>query len=151
MIASAMICVHVAAKSCFVRLLRGTHHLTANSKTHWGVWLSCTYGVGLIGWILSEAIPFFSSLVSLIGALGFGPLGICLPSVLWFALHRDTWKKSVVWKAGWVLQACIFLLGSLVTVGGTYANIVTIVNEYKAGQVGSAFQCADNSGTVASQ
>ena len=42
MIASAMICVHVAAKSVFVRILRNTHHLTSNTKTHWAVWLGCT-------------------------------------------------------------------------------------------------------------
>ena len=59
LIAGAMICVHVAAKSLFVRALRGTHHLTENTKTHWAVWLTCTYGTGLAGWILSEAIPFF--------------------------------------------------------------------------------------------
>jgi hypothetical protein len=64
LIAGAMVCVHVAAKSLFVRILRNTHHLTSNTKTHWFVWLSCTYGTGLLGWILSEATPFFSSLVS---------------------------------------------------------------------------------------
>jgi hypothetical protein len=34
MIASAMICVHVPAKSVFIRILRDTHHLTSNTKTH---------------------------------------------------------------------------------------------------------------------
>ena len=63
-IQGAMICVHVGAKSCFVRILRGSPHLTSNSKTHWATWLGCTYGVGAAGWILSEAVPFFGSLVS---------------------------------------------------------------------------------------
>jgi hypothetical protein len=49
LIAGATICVHVAGKSLFVRILRNTHHLTANTKTHWGVWLGCTYGTGLLG------------------------------------------------------------------------------------------------------
>lgn len=30
------------------------------------------------------------------------------------------------------------------------ANVKNIIDQYKAGLVGSAFQCADNSGTVAS-
>lgn len=42
LIAGTMICVHVAGKSIFVRILRNTHHLTQNTKTHWAVWLSCT-------------------------------------------------------------------------------------------------------------
>lgn len=150
LIAGAMICVHVAAKSLFMRALRGTHHLTENTTTHWAVWLACTYGVGLAGWILSEAIPFFSSLVSLIGALGFGPLGICLPAVLWFSLHKDLDKRTWAGRALWLAHIVVFLIGLLVTVGGTYANVVNINDLFKAGEVGSAFQCADNSGTAAS-
>ncbi|KAK4549995.1 hypothetical protein LTR36_002962 [Oleoguttula mirabilis] len=150
LIAGAMIYVHVAAKSLFVRALRGTHHLTENTKTHWAVWLTCTYGVGLAGWILAEAIPFFSSLVSLIGALGFGPLGICLPAVLWFSLHKDLDKSTWAGRSAWLANHFLFLVGLLVTVGGTYVIFVNINNLFNAGEVGSAFQCADNSGTVAS-
>lgn len=149
LIAGAMICVHVASKSLFVRALRGTHHLTENTRLHWLVWLTCTYGTGLAGWVLSEAIPFFSSLVSLIGALGFGPLGICLPAMLWFSMNKigpsPSWTAWLVW----ILHLAIFLLGLLVTVGGTYANVLNIIDQFRAGQVGSPFQCADNSGTVA--
>ncbi|KAH9809204.1 N amino acid transport system protein [Teratosphaeria destructans] len=150
LIATGMICVHISAKSVFVRLLRGTRHLTENTKTHWMVWLSCTYGTGAAGYVLSEAVPFFSSLVSLIGALGFGPLGICVPVLLWFSLHKGTWQRSALWNCAWILQLCVFALGLLVTVGSTYATVVNIVAQYNAGQVGSAFSCADNSGTLVS-
>lgn len=37
---------------------------------------------------------FFSSLVSLIGALGFAPHGICLPSLLWSACILGTCKVA---------------------------------------------------------
>lgn len=149
LIAGAMICVHVAAKSLFVKALRGTHHLTENTKTHWTVWLTCTYGTGFAGWILSEAIPFFSSLVSLIGALGFGPLGICLPAILWFSLHKDMARETWAGRAASSAHIALFLLGLLVTIGGTYANVLTIIEHFRAGEVGSPFQCTDNSGTVA--
>lgn len=155
MIVGAMILVHVAAKSLFVKLLRGTRHLSENTKTHWIVWLSCTYGVGLVGWLLSEAVPIFSSLVSLIGALGFGPLGICLPAILWFSLERTRSmtrpQKSMLmtWTTR-VTHFFVILLGLLVTIGGTYANVVSINDQFKAGSVGGSFQCADNSGTIAS-
>lgn len=119
MIASAMICTHVAGKSLFVRILRDTHHLTSNTKTHWIVWLSCTFGSGLLGWILSEAIPFFSSLVSLIGALGFAPLGICLPALLWFSMHPDYYKGSLKMKSLCVFHVAIFVLGVFTLVAGS--------------------------------
>jgi hypothetical protein len=119
LIAGATICVHVAGKSLFVRILRNTHHLTANTKTHWGVWLGCTYGTGLLGWILSEAVPFFGSLVSLIGAVGFAPLGICLPALLWFSMHPGYWKGSMKQKALCFAHALIIVLGIFTIIGGT--------------------------------
>jgi hypothetical protein len=119
LIAGATICVHVAGKSLFVRILRNTHHLTSNTKTHWAVWLSCTYGTGLLGWILSEAIPFFSSLVSLIGALGFAPLGICLPALLWFSMHPGYIKGTLKMKALWVAHTLLLVLGIFTLVAGT--------------------------------
>ncbi|KAH0842489.1 hypothetical protein AYO21_06705 [Fonsecaea monophora] len=149
LIAGTMICVHVAGKSIFVRILRNTHHLTQNTKTHWAVWLSCTYGTGLLGWILCEAIPFYGSLVSLIGALGFGYLGVCIPAILWMVLNEGARKGTPVKIFMYYLHVGIFLLGCLITVGGTYANVVSIIDQYRAGQVGSAFSCLDNSNTVA--
>lgn len=77
LIAVGMICVHVPAKTLFVRCLRGTHHLTENTKTHWCVWIACTISCGFVGWLLAVAIPFYTSLVSLIGSLGMCLWSLC--------------------------------------------------------------------------
>jgi len=150
MIAGAMICVHTVAKSLFVRLLKGSRHLTEDTPIHWLVWLACTFGTGLIGWILSEAIPFFGSLVSLIGALGFGPLGICIPAILWFAMQRQKADRArhSTYSVGTLLHGLVFVLGLFVTIGGTYANIVEITHPYQAGKISAPFTCRDNSGIV---
>lgn len=148
LVAVGMICVHVPAKSIFVRALRGTRHLTENTATHWTVWIACTIACGLVGWLLAEAIPFFTSLVSLIGSLGFGPLGVCLPPFLWFSLHRGYRTGSVREQMLWWFHVGILILGLFLSIGGTYANISNIVDQFRAGHVGSAFSCADNSATV---
>lgn len=57
------------AKYVFIRILRGSRHLTANTVTHWVTWLSCTGGVVVVAYIIASAVPRFGSLVSLIGAL----------------------------------------------------------------------------------
>lgn len=150
LVAVGMICVHVPAKSLFVRLLRGTHHLTENTVKHWVVWLSCTTACGLAGWLLAEAIPFFTSLVSLIGSMGFGPLGVCLPPFLWFSMHRGYRTGSARQQALWWVHIGMLMLGLLIVIGGTYANISNIVDQLQAGNVGSAFSCADNSATLVS-
>lgn len=148
LIATGMITVHVVAKSLFVRVLRNSRHLTANTVTHWGVWMGCTTTCGFLGWLLAEAIPFFTSLVSLIGSLGFGPLGMVLPPILWFSLNKEKLHGTVRQRATWWFHMAILVMGLFLSIGGTYANISNIVDQFRAGKVGSAFSCADNSATV---
>jgi hypothetical protein len=148
LVASGMICVHVSGKSVFVRVLRGSKHLTANTWQHWTIWLASTFGTGLIGWVICEAIPFYGSLVSIIGSLGFGPLGICLPAVMWFCMHPGSLRGSPRARAMWWLHLAILVMGLFVTVGGTYANVVVIIGQFKDGAVSGPFDCADNSNTV---
>lgn len=42
----------------------------------------------------------------------------------------------------------MLVLGLFLSIAGTYSNISNIVDQFKAGKVGSAFSCADNSATV---
>jgi hypothetical protein len=112
------------------------------------VWLASTFGTGLLGWVICEAIPFYGSLVSIIGSLGFGPLGICLPVVMWFCMHPDYRKGGLQEKLLWWLHLAILAMGIFVTIGGTYANVVVIIGQFRDGAVSGAFDCADNSNTV---
>jgi len=119
LIAGGAICIHVSGKVLFVRFLRNTHHLTSNTKTHWVVWLACTFGTGILGWLCAEAIPFFTSLVSLIGSTGFAPLGICLPALLWFSMHPKAWGEGSGGKLRVLAHVALWLLGTFTTVAGT--------------------------------
>jgi hypothetical protein len=58
-----------AAKGIFVRILRGSKHLSTPTWQHWTIWLCCVIGNCAISFIIAEAIPFFGDLLSLIGAL----------------------------------------------------------------------------------
>lgn len=148
LVAVGMICVHVPAKTLFVRILRNTHHLTENTKTHWIVWFCCTITCGFVGWLLAVAIPFYTSLVSLIGSMGFGPLGVVLPPILWFSLNTNARTGTAREQAMWWAHLGMFILGLFLSIGGTYANISNIIDQFKAGKIGTAFSCADNSATV---
>lgn len=68
---STMLNQHVAAKYLFVRILRDTEHLQQKTKTHWVVWLSCVGGIGVIGFVVAEAVPFFGTLLGLLGAIAY--------------------------------------------------------------------------------
>ncbi|THC95359.1 hypothetical protein EYZ11_005173 [Aspergillus tanneri] len=67
LIVTTTLVIHIAGKYIFVRVLRGSRHLTANTFTHWGTWLGCTLFIAIIAYIIASAIPIFGGLVSLIG------------------------------------------------------------------------------------
>lgn len=46
-------------------------------------------------------------------------------------------------KAQWVFHWVMLLVGGFMTVGGAYAIIKTIIDQYATGAVGSAFSCAN--------
>ncbi|KAH7092567.1 transmembrane amino acid transporter protein-domain-containing protein [Paraphoma chrysanthemicola] len=145
---SGCLYLHVAAKYVFVRILRNSPHLQQNSLVHWSTWLGCTIGLGSLAFVLAEAIPIFSFLIALTGSVCFAPLAIMLPGWLWLYDHAEYRRagagKKVVYYGHWVLIA----LGAFVCVGGTYAVVKSIMAAYASGLIGSAFSCADNSGTV---
>ncbi|KAL3954844.1 hypothetical protein ACCO45_010407 [Purpureocillium lilacinum] len=89
--------IHLPAKCAFVRILRGSRHLTANTLVHWAVWLGCTFCATLIAYLVASGIPEFGALVSLVGALlgtlmSFQPMGC-----MWL---YDNWGKRHT-QPGW--------------------------------------------------
>ncbi|KAJ5575696.1 hypothetical protein N7535_002622 [Penicillium sp. DV-2018c] len=147
LLVTVMLFVHLPAKFIFIRLLRGTKHLTSNSIIHWSSWIGCTFGVGLISYIIASAIPVFDNLVSLIGALlgtfmCFQPMGC-----MWL---YDNWgQRKYERSRWWIAKVCwsvfVILSGSFMMVGGTYGCIVSIIESYHANGGSSAWSCADNS------
>ncbi|CAI6337965.1 unnamed protein product [Periconia digitata] len=151
LIASTTLLTHYPAKYIFVRALRNTRHLAANTKTHWVAWLSCTFGVSIVGYIIASAIPVFGGLISLIGALfatltSFQPMGF-----MWF---YDNWSKGTVkgsrvkWMVmvGWAVF--VIVAGTFLMIAGTYGSIVGIIDSYKESGGSAAWSCADNSNSV---
>jgi hypothetical protein len=55
---SVTIYTHVGAKMLFVRILRGSEHLTSHSFTHWAVWLGTVAGCVTLSFILAMGESF---------------------------------------------------------------------------------------------
>ncbi|KAJ6000632.1 hypothetical protein N7481_001041 [Penicillium waksmanii] len=66
---SAILLLHLPAKHVFVRILRGTPHLTGQTMVHWVTWLGSTSSIVTVAYIVASSIPVFSDLVALVGAL----------------------------------------------------------------------------------
>ncbi|RSL57158.1 hypothetical protein CEP54_008439 [Fusarium duplospermum] len=151
LLAGATINAHAASKYPFIRLLRGSRHLTANTFTHWAYWLGCTFTVSLSAYAIASGIPIFHALVSLVGALlgtlmCFQPMGC-----MWL---YDNWSRgrSGGRSVGWTIQACVAVFvvvsGMFLTVAGTYGTVVGVIKAFRETKGAAAWSCADNSNSV---
>ncbi|KAH9892252.1 amino acid transporter [Xylariomycetidae sp. FL2044] len=145
LIVSGCLYQHVAAKYLFVRMLRGTRHLQANTPTHWATWLGCCVAVGAVAFILAEAIAIFNYLIALTGSICFAPMAISIPGVLWLYDFRHYYRGSLRQKLQYSFHCFLIVLGLFICIGGTYSTVLSIKEAYASGVIGSAFSCADNS------
>ncbi|GAA5917671.1 hypothetical protein JCM6882_008317 [Rhodosporidiobolus microsporus] len=149
--AAAILLSHLAAKMIFVRALRKSHHLTHSTPTHWASWLGCVTACVLFSYIIASAIPVFSGLVGLVGALFGTFVSLNAEAFMWF---YDYWPKIKLpekrtWKL-WLmilLNTFIIVAGFFLMIGGTYGSIIAIRDDYAANG-GRAWSCKDNSGSV---
>jgi amino acid permease len=115
-------------------------------KKGWAVWIALITAISIIGWVIAEAIPFFSALLGLISSLFISGFTFYFPALFWFQLI-----KVGKWNANWrntslsVLNACTFLIGILVLGCGTYASVEDIIKQYTSGTVRGAFTCSAKS------
>lgn len=145
LLVSGCIFVHVAAKYIFVRILRNSKHLQSDSFVHWSVWVSCTFGVCVVAFLLASGIPIFNYLVALAGSLTLSPLALGFPAYLWIYDHGHYRTGGFLKASAYWLHWLLILLSAFLMIGGTYGVIQQVINAYANGDIASAFSCADNS------
>ncbi|KAL5362571.1 transmembrane amino acid transporter protein-domain-containing protein [Aspergillus floccosus] len=147
LLVSTLLFIHISAKYIFLRILQGSKHLTANTVIHWAVWISCTFGISLVAYIIASAIPVFSDLVSLVGALLGTPMCFQPMAGMWLYdnWHKGKTNKSARWIAMVAWCAFVVVSGTFLMIGGTYGSVMTIIESYKKTGGSAAWSCADNS------
>ncbi|KAG8159154.1 hypothetical protein KVR01_010815 [Diaporthe batatas] len=153
LIVTTCLVTHLPAKYLFIRILRGSKHLTKNTAKHWITWLGCTGGITLAAYIIASAIPGFGGLISLIGALlgtlmCFQPMGCMWLYDNW---HRGkNGDRSVTWMLMVLWSVFVIVIGTFLMIAGTYGSIVGIIDSYRQSGGSAAWSCADNSVTPSS-
>ncbi|BCS28195.1 uncharacterized protein APUU_61243A [Aspergillus puulaauensis] len=147
---TSTISTHMASKYFFIRIMRGSRHLAANTPVHWLTWLSCVGAVIAVAYIIASAMPIFGSLISLVGAL-LGTLQVFQPAgFMWL---YDNWSRgsagrgqqSLKWMFMVGFSVFMVVLGTFLMVAGTYGAVVGIIDGLKADGADGAWSCADNS------
>lgn len=132
----------VVARYIHSRVYKNSITRFINTKKGWISWLVLITLVTIIGWVIAEAIPFFSDLLSICSCLFVSGFTFYFPAWMWFKLvKKGKWySRENIFLA--IVNALVFIIGIIVLVGGTYASIQDIVNQYSEGTVRGAFTCA---------
>jgi hypothetical protein len=151
----------VAARYIHGRLYKDSITRYINTTKGWLTWLCLIIMITWIGFVVAEAIPFFSELIAIVSSLLNSGFTLYMPAVMWFILIKEgKWysRRNIFWS---ILNGVIFIMGMIVLVGGTYSSIKSIVSDmlilpappkdlasnafqieqYEAGTVKSAFSC----------
>lgn len=101
-----------------------------NTKMGWITWLALITIITIAAWVIAEAIPFFSDLLSICSCLFISGFTFYFPAWMWFKLVKEgKWyeRKNLMLA---VVNAIVFVIGIVVLVCGTYASIADIVSSF---------------------
>ncbi|KAF7560426.1 hypothetical protein G7046_g3726 [Stylonectria norvegica] len=132
----------VAARYIHGRMYKNSVTRFVNTKKGWVSWLAIITVITVLGFIIAEAIPFFSDLVAITSSLLNSGFTLYFPAMMWFILLRKgKWysRENIIWS---IINGIILIMGMVLLVGGTYAAVADIIDQYEKGTVKGAFTCA---------
>ena len=112
-----------------------------NTPKGWITWLSLVLFVTILAWVIAEAIPIFSNLLSIISSLFVSGLSFYIPPIMWYVLLREgAWYEKHNLKTA-ICNGIVFIIGMVIFGCGTYASITELVHEFQSGSIGKPFTC----------
>lgn len=93
--------------------------LQENTIIHWATWLGSNLTLGVLGFIIAEAVPILNYLLGLAGSLCFAPFSLIFPALLWMYDSKHYRSGGIGKKAVYGLHVLIVLIGLFMVVGGT--------------------------------
>ncbi|KAL0931495.1 amino acid transporter [Colletotrichum truncatum] len=132
----------VALRYIHGRMYKNSPLRYINTPMGWASWIVLVVIFTIIAWVIAEAIPIFSDLLSLASALFVSGFSFYLPAIMWFALLcKGKWysRENILTSA---LSILAFIIGAVTLGAGTYATIVDIViHETSSGSAHKPFAC----------
>ncbi|KAH8895649.1 putative amino acid transporter [Thozetella sp. PMI_491] len=112
-----------------------------NTTKGWLTWLATLMAITVVAWVIAEAIPIFSDLLSIMASLFISGFTFYFPAMMWFMLIKEgKWnaRENILIS---LLNGLIFVIGLVLLVGGLYASITDIVLNFRNGDVRGSFVC----------
>lgn len=138
----------VTARFVFFRVFSNSRHLNDHTLVGWGTWGGILLATWVLAFIISQVIPFFSSLLSVMSSLFDSWFGFIFWGVAYFRMRRADRKAGrdgspVLDGLSVALNVVIILTGFLFLGVGTYASVQGI-DSFRTGAVCGVFSCKSN-------
>ncbi|KAL4872809.1 hypothetical protein BDV12DRAFT_161565 [Aspergillus spectabilis] len=140
----------VSARFIFFRIFEGTRHKGNHTVIGWASWIGILAVLWTLAFIIAEVIPFFSDLLSIMSSLFDSFFGFIFWGVAYLRMRHDDYgpdfykKRGIRGWIGAIVNVGLICIGLYFLGPGTYASIMSVIQNYEAGTVGSPFSCADN-------
>jgi hypothetical protein len=125
----------VALRYVHGRAYRNSVNRYINTPKGWASWIIMVAIFTALAWVISEAVPIFSDILSLASSLFVSGFSFYIPAIMWFVLliPRNEWFKG--WKNILMSLGAIlcFIIGVTVLGAGSYATIKDIVSHHARG------------------
>ncbi|KAJ5598581.1 hypothetical protein N7537_008665 [Penicillium hordei] len=131
---------HIGLKYIYVRMFRGTDRMHKRDMVAVGSWVGIALTCWVIAWIIADAIPVFSDLLSLISSLFASWFSYGLGGVYWLHINKGYWFSSPRKIALTILNVCIILIGGCMCGLGLYVSGKAIHDDAS----NNSFSCASN-------
>lgn len=150
LLGTSLVFGHTSIKFIFsevLGILNIKHEYDQNTKRTWIIWLSIGTVFWTMAFILANAIPLFSSILSVSSALFVAWFTFGISGVMWLYLNWEvqfsSWRKILLAILNWtILLLTLFMNGA-----GLWAAIDQLTAAFNdpASPVDGPFTCADNS------
>ncbi|KAF4767480.1 hypothetical protein N7455_011364 [Penicillium solitum] len=131
---------HIGLKYIYVRLFRGTDRMHKRDLLAVGSWVGIALACWVIAWIIADAIPVFSDLLSLISSLFASWFSYGLGGVYWLHINKGKWFSSPRKIALTIANVCIIMIGGCMCGLGLYVSGKAIHDDAS----NNSFSCASN-------
>ena len=121
----------VSARFIFLRIFEGTRHKSSHTIVGWASCAGILAVLWIVAFIISEVIPFFSDLLSIMSSLFDSFFGFIFWGIAYIRMRRDDYGprfwavRGVRGFLGFVLNVCLIVAGLFYLGPGTYVSIVT--------------------------
>ncbi|KAI3232134.1 hypothetical protein DTO012A9_4217 [Penicillium roqueforti] len=131
---------HIGLKYIYVRMFRGTDRMQKRDLVAIGSWVGIGLACWVIAWVIADAIPVFSDLLSLISSLFASWFSYGLGGVYWLSINKGKWFSSPRKIALTVVNLCVILIGGCMCGLGLYVSGKAIHDDSS----NDSFSCGNN-------